>query len=92
MSIVCIHVTDSVAFGTPEPLSLGEESERREGDRIGRRRRRQRGNNGLTNRTLRGPVMTWKRHSGVVEPVRRSGVLGMVILRYRCEETKSSGG
>jgi hypothetical protein len=42
MSIVCIHVTDSVAFRTTEPLSVAEESER---DRIRRRRRWQRGNN-----------------------------------------------
>jgi hypothetical protein len=69
MSIVCIHVTDSVALSPTEPLSLGKESERHEGDRIRRRRRWQCGNNGLMSRKLRGPVMTWKRYSGVVEPV-----------------------
>jgi hypothetical protein len=58
-----------MAFSTPEPLSLREESERHEEDRIRRERRWQCGNNGLMSRKLRGPVMTWKRYSGVVEPL-----------------------
>jgi hypothetical protein len=68
-----------VAFSTPESLLLRQESERHEGDRIRRRRRWRRGNNGLTNRKLRGRVMTWKRHSGVVEPVRGSRNIGAQI-------------
>jgi hypothetical protein len=84
MSIVCIYVTDSVAFNTPEPLSLREESEPHDGDGIRRRRRWQRGNNGLTSGKLRGPVMTWKRHNGVVEPVRRRRNIDAQIWRWWC--------
>jgi hypothetical protein len=69
LSIVCIHLTEAVALSPTEPLSLGDESERRDGDRIRRRRRWQYGNNGIMSRKLCGPVMTWKRYSGVVEPV-----------------------
>jgi hypothetical protein len=64
MSIVCIHVPDSVTFSTPKHVSLREESERHKKDRIRCRRGWQCGNNGLMKEAARP--------SGVMEPVRGS--------------------
>jgi hypothetical protein len=67
-----------VAFSTPEPFSLREESERHEGDGIRRRRRWQRGNNGL--------MKAAARPGDDVEAAQRCRGTGPQIWSQRCAD------